>query len=54
MSNPGGSVSINALSIAVPAGILVFMITATLFHFKEIINDELQNFINQKYKICKL
>ena len=37
MSNPGGSVSINALSIAIPAGIVLFIITATLFHFKEVI-----------------
>jgi chromate transport protein ChrA len=37
MSNPGGSVSINSLSIAVPAGIIMFIITAMLFHFKDII-----------------
>lgn len=34
MSNPGGSVSMNALSVAVPAGIILFIATAVLFHFK--------------------
>lgn len=38
MSNPGtrvGSVSINALSVAVPSGFILFIITLLLFQFKK-------------------
>lgn len=36
MSNPGtGSVSINALSVAVPAGCIIFIITLFLFYAKD-------------------
>jgi hypothetical protein len=37
MSNPGSSVSVNALSIAVPAGIFMFVTTMILFHVKNYI-----------------